>query len=131
MLINPSFQVVNKLFALSSENNSGRTSYTRYYLSPVDVKDYSVIIDGRNFFDQTVKNNLIAYDNIQKITTGQGDDYTTVCLLDYPYFNNYHKMIAIDLTKQQALDADTKAMQKINFTANIDREGNTTMSFII
>ena len=131
MLINPSFQVVNKLFALSSENNSDRTSYTRYYLSPVDIKDYSVIIDGRNFFDQTVKNNLIAYDNIQKITTSQGDDYTTVCLLDYPYFNNYHKMIAIDLTKQQALDADTKAMQKINFTANIDREGNTTMSFII
>ena len=53
----------------------------------------------RNFFDQTARNNLITYDNIQKITTGQGDDYTTGCLLDYNYFNNYYKMISIDLSK--------------------------------
>ena len=55
----------------------------------------------RNFFDQTARNNLITYDNIQKITTGQGDDYTTGCLLDYNYFNNYYKMISIDLSKWQ------------------------------
>ena len=64
------------------------------------------MIDGRNFFDQTVKNNLITYDDIRKITIGQGDYYTTGCLLDYYYFNNYYKMIAIDLSKQQALDVD-------------------------
>ena len=84
-----------------------------------------------DFFDQPVKNNLITYDNIRKIATGQGDDYTTGCLLDYNYFNNYYKMIAIDLSKQQALDADPKAMQQINLTANLDQEGNTTMFFII
>ena len=56
------------------------------------------MMDGQNFFDQPVKNNLRTYDNIQKIVTGQGDDYTTVCLFDYNYFYNYYKMIAIDLS---------------------------------
>ena len=51
------------------------------------------------------------YDNIQKFATGQGDDYTTVCFLDYPYFKDHYKMIAIDLSKQQVLDADLKAIQ--------------------
>ena len=63
------------------------------------MKNYNVVINRRNFFDQTARNNLITYDNIQKITTGQGDDYTTGCLLDYNYFNNYYKMISIDLSK--------------------------------
>ena len=57
------------------------------------------MIDGRNLFDQPVKNSLIAYDNILKTATGQLDDYTTGCLLDYNYFNIYYKMIAIDLSK--------------------------------
>ena len=64
------------------------------------------------------------------IATGQGDDYTTRCLLDYPYFNENYKMVAIDLSKQQALDADPRAIQEINFTANVNRAGNTTMFFI-
>ena len=66
------------------------------------------MIDGKNFFDQPVKSNMRTYDNIQKIATGQGDDYTAACLLDYNYFNNYYKMIAIDLNKQQALDVNPK-----------------------
>ena len=78
------------------------------------------MIDGRSFFDQTVKNNLIAYDNTRKIATCQGDDYTTGCLLDYNYFNNYYKMIAIDLCKQQALGAGPNTIQQINVTANLD-----------
>ena len=69
--------------------------------------------------------------NIRNIATGQGDDYTTGCLLDYPYFKDHYKMIAIDLSKQQALDADPRAIQQINFTANLDRNENTTMFFII
>ena len=88
------------------------------------------MIGGRGFFDQPLKNNLITYDNIRKIVTGQGGDYTTGCLLNNNYFNNYYKMIAIDLSKQQALDADSKAIQQINFTANLDRDGNTTIFFI-
>ena len=82
------------------------------------------------FFDQPVKNDKITYGNIRKVATGQGD-YTTGCLLDYAYFKNYYKMIAIDLSKQQALDDDPRAIQQINFTANLDRDGSTTMFFII
>ena len=86
---------------------------------------------GKNFLDQPIKNNKTTYENIRKISTGQGDDYSTDCLLDYTYFKNYYKMIAIDLSKQQALDADPKAIQQINFTANLDRAGNTRLYFIL
>ena len=78
------------------------------------------MIDEKNFFDQPVKSSVRTFDNIQKIVTGQGDDSTNGCLLDYNYFNNYDKMIAIDLSKQQAIDADLKAIQQINFTGNLD-----------
>ena len=63
----------------------------------------------------------MTYGNIWKIVTAQGDDYTTGCLLDYNNFNNYYKMIAIDLSKQQALESDPKADSQSKFTANLDR----------
>ena len=96
-----------------------------YYLPNVEIKDYNVMIDGKNFFDQPITNNLKTYDNIRKIATGQGHDYTTGCLLDYTYFKNCYKMIVVDLSRQQALDADPKAIQKMNFIANLDSAGNT------
>ena len=89
------------------------------------------MMDGKIFFDQPVKNIKVTYENIRKIATGQGDDYTTGCLLDYIYFKNYYKMIAVDLSKQQVLDADPKAIQQINFTAKLDRAGNTRIYFIL
>ena len=89
------------------------------------------MIDGKNFFDQPINNNIKTYENIRKIATGKGDDYTTGCLLDYSYFKDHYKMIAIDLSKQQALDADPRAIQQINFTANLDRAGNTRIYFIL
>ena len=73
-----------------------------------------------NTFDQPVKNNQITYENIRKIATGQGDGYITGCLLDYSYFKDNYKMIAIELSKQQALDVDLRPIQQINFTANLD-----------
>ena len=128
-LVEPSFQGVNRLFVLAFENDAQRTSNRRYYIPNVEIKDYNVMIDGKNFFDQPVKNDKVTYENIRKITIGQGDDYTTGCLLDYTYFKKYYKMIAIDLSKQQALDADPKAIQQVNFTANLDRAGNTRIYF--
>ena len=65
--------------------------------------------EWKNFFDQPIRNNLVTYDNIRKIAIGQGNDYTTGCLLDYSYFKHYYKMIAIDLSKQLALDVDPKS----------------------
>ena len=63
--------------------------------------------------------------------TGHRGHYTTACLLDYNCFKNYYKMIPIDLNKQQVFDADSKAIQQINFTANLDQQGQTAMCFII
>ena len=64
------------------------------------------MINGRSFFDQPIKNNLRTYDNIRKIAIDQGDDYTNGCLLDYPYFKNYHRLFVINLSKLKKLDAD-------------------------
>ena len=74
---------------------------------------------------------ILKHENIRKIATGEEDDYTTGCLLDYPYFKENYKMIAVDLSKQQKLDADPRSIQLLNFLANLDRAGNTTKFFII
>ena len=130
-LINPSFQGVNRLFVLSFENENDRTSHSTYYLPKVEIKDYNVMIEGSNFFDQPINSMNKTYENIRKIATGKGDDYTTGCLLDYPYLKENYKMIATDLSKQQAFDADPRKIQQINFTADLDRDGNITIFFII
>ena len=120
------------MLAFEHDNdNEWRTSNKRYYIANVEIKNYNVMIDEKNLFDQPVKKDKVTYKNIRKITVGQGDDYTTGYLLDYTYFKKYYKMIAIDLSKQQALDADPKAIQQINFTANLDRAGNTRFYFIL
>ena len=85
----------------------------------------------KTFFDQPIKDNKVTYQNIIKVATGKGDDYTTGCLLDYPYFRDDYKMIAIDLSRQQALDPDPRKIQQIDFTANLDREGDTRVYFIL
>ena len=120
-LVEPSFLGVNRVFVLAFEDDAQRTSNKRCYLPNAEIKDYNVMIDGKNFFHQPVKNNKITYGNVRKIATGQGDDYITSCLLDYPYFKENYQIIVIDLSKQQALDADPKAIQQIKFTANLDR----------
>ena len=130
-LVEPSFQGLNRLFVLAFSNDDYSTSHEQYYLPNIEIKDYNIIINGENFFDQPIKNNKVTYENIRKIATGQGDDYTTGCLLDYSYFADTYKMIAVDLSKQQALDADPRAIQQINFTANLDRAGGTRAYFIL
>ena len=85
------------------------------------------MIDGKNFFDQPINTDLKTYENIRKIATGQWNDYTTGCLLDYSYFKDNYKTIAIYLSKQQA--ADPRAIQQINFTANL--EENTRMFLLL
>ena len=88
-ITDPIFQGVNGLFVLSFENKDDRKVQTKHYLPTAEIKDYNIMADGRNFFDQPVKNNLRTYDNIEKIATGQEDDYTTDCLLDY---NLYYRL---------------------------------------
>ena len=130
-LVEPSFQVIKRLLVLAFENDNHRRSDERYYLPTAEIKDYNIVINGENFFDQPIKNNKVTYDNIRKIATAQGDDSTTGCLLDYPYFTDTYKMILVDLSKQQALDADPRAILQINSTENLDRAGNTRVYFIL
>ena len=126
--IEPGFQGVNRLFVLAFENDTQRTNTKGYYLPNVEIKDYTTMINGENFFVQPIKNNKVTY---EKICAGSGDDYTTGCLLDYPYFKDSYKITAVDLSRQQALDADPRAIQQINFTANLDRAGNARIYFIL
>ena len=87
-----------------------RNSHTKYFLPRVNITNYNVLIDGRNFYDQPINDIIKQYNKIRKITVGQGDDYTTECLLDYQYFKDYYNLIAIDLCKQKELDANSRAI---------------------
>ena len=95
---------------MSFENENDRTLYSEYYLPKAEIKSYNVKIDDKNFFDEPVNNDTKTYENIREIATSQGNDYTTGCLLDYPYFRENYKKNAIDLSKQQALDSDPRAI---------------------
>ena len=79
-------------------------------------------IDGRNFYDQLINDLIKQYDKVRKISTGQSDDYTTCCLLDFAYFKKNYRLIAVDLGKQKALDADSRAIQQIFFTGKASED---------
>ena len=83
----------------------------RKYLPNVELKDKYVMIDGKNVFDKAIKDKKATHENITKIATNQGDDYTRGCFLYYPYFKDSYKMIAVDLSKQQILDVDPRGIQ--------------------
>ena len=94
-------------------------SYKKHFLPRVKIDNYNIEIDSRNFYDQPINDSIKQYDEVRKISTGQGDDYTTGCLLDYSYFEKYYILIAAHLSKQKALDADSRAIQEIIFTGSI------------
>ena len=130
--LDASFQGVNKLFVLpyaSGDNITNENSYRKYFLPRLKIKNYNIEIDGRNFYDQSINDSIKQYNKIRKILAGQGDDYTTGCLLDYVYFKNYFWLITADLSKQKALDADPKAIQQIIFTWQVDDEALTVFLF--
>ena len=87
-LVEPNFQGVKRISVLAFENDTQRTSAKGYYLPNIKINDYNIMINGENVFDQPIKNNKVTYENIRNIVTSQGDDYTTGCLLDYPYFKD-------------------------------------------
>ena len=123
--LDSSFQGVNRLFVLGfarGDNDSTRNGYIKYYLPRVDITKYNVLIDGRNFYDQPINDKIRQYDEIKKIATGKGDNYATGCLLDYKYFKDIYKLVAIDLSKQKELDADPRAIQQIEFYGKLSAE---------
>ena len=127
-LIDPTFTKVNRLFVLSFENENDRTSFSKYYVPNVQIKDFNVLIDGKSFFDMPIKNGEETYEQI--IEMGRNNDYTTGSLLDYEYFSKHYKLIAIDLSKQIELE-NPDLKQQINFIERLEREEGATMFFII
>ena len=103
--------LIEPSFILAFENDTQRTSPKGYYLSNVQIKNYNVMNNGENVFDQPIKDNKVTYENIRKVAVSKGDNYKTVCSLDYPYFRDNYKMIAVDLSRQQALDPNPRKIQ--------------------
>ena len=123
--LDSSFQGVNRLFVLGfgrGDNDPKRSRYRRYYLPRVDITKYNVLIDGRNFYDQPINSPIRQYDEIRKIATGKADNYATGCLLDYKYFKEFYKLVAIDLSKQKELDANPRAIQQIEFYGKLSAD---------
>ena len=117
--LDPSFQGVNRLFvmAYSRENNNQptRNGRTKYYLPRIDLKKYNFIIDGRNFYDNPVENDVEKYRELNRVMIGKGEDYTKGSLLDFDYFKKHYRLVAVHLSKQKELDADPRAIQQIEF----------------
>ena len=115
------FQGVRRLFVLAFNNADGnankveRNSHKIYFLSRVNITNSNVLIDRRNFYDQPINDLVKQYDEIKKTATGQGDDYTTGCLLDYQFFKDHYNLIAVDFSIQKELGADSRAIQQIEF----------------
>ena len=115
-LIDPAFTKVNRLFILSFENETDKTSFEMYYVPKIEMKDFNVLIDQKPFFGIPVKNKAEAYEQI--IEMSKNNDYTTGNLLDYEYFSDHYKLIAIDLSKQIELE-NPDLKQKINFVGRL------------
>ena len=118
-LIVSTFTKVNRLFVLSFKNKEDRTSFSKYYVPKVEVKDFNVLIDGKSFFDVPIKDKEEAYEKIMSI--GKNNDHTTNNLLDYKYFSKYYKLIAIDLSKQIELEKPD-FRQQVNFIGKLEND---------
>ena len=125
-LIDPTFTKVNRLFVLSFENEEGRTSFSKYYVPKVEIKNFNMLIDGKSFFEVPVKNKEEAYEKI--MTISKNNDYTTGNLLDHEDFSKHYKLIAINLSKQIELE-NPDLRQLINFIGKL--EDNKTRMFLI
>ena len=110
----------------TADNKVSVDSYKNNFLPRVKIENFDIEIDGKNFYDQPMNDPIKKYNEVRKISTGRVDDYTTGCLLDFAYFEKNDRLIAADLSKQKALDADSRAIQQIIFTGKIKAtEANT------
>ena len=121
--LDPSFQGVNRFFVMAYNATDGqptRNGRTKYYLPRIDLNKYNVIIDGRNFYDNPIENDIEKYRKLKKVMIGKGEDYTTGSLLDYDYFNKHYKLIA-----------DPRAIQQIEFKYMLEGNDNSTIYWVL
>ena len=117
---------VNRLFILvySNQRAYSKRLTLKYCLPKGIIKNYNVILNGENFYDQTIGSEIKLYEEIRKLTTEQAEVYTTGCSLDFEYIKKHYRLIAIDLTRQKELDADPKAIQQIEFVGLLKNPDN-------
>ena len=114
---------VNRLFVLSfptNNNTNSRYSFSNYYVPKVKVNDFNVLIDGKSFFDLSVKNDEEAYEKI--IEMSYNNDYTTGNLLDFAYFRKHYKLIAIDLINKLNQKIHNKLILLENFQKILEQQ---------
>ena len=134
-LLESSYQEFKRLFILAYNNTAGNNqvsidSFKKYFLPRVKIENYNIEIDERNFSHQPINDSIKQYDEVRKISTGQGDDYTTGCFLDFAYFEKNCRLITADLSKQKALDADSWSIQQIIFTGKRKATASNTVVII-
>ena len=112
---------VGVLVYTNQDAASRRFKDKRYYLPKGIIDNYNVIINGKNFYDQTIDSDIKRYEEIRKLKTWQGEDYTTGCLLDYEYVKKHYRLTAVDLSRQRELDADLKAIQQIELVGQLKK----------
>ena len=110
---------VNTLFVFiyMNRNNDVKRLNALKYLPKSIIRNYN--INGLKFYNQVIDSDLKIYEEIRKLTTGQYEDSTTWCLLDYDHIKNHYKLIAVDLSRQKELDADPKGIQQIEFVGQL------------
>ena len=108
-----------------TDDTAGIKNYNKYFLPRGEIKNYKGLINGGNFYDQSINDIIKQYKEVRKVSIGYGDDYTTGCLLDYAYFKDNYRLIAVDLSKQKALDADPRTIQQIVFQWVVGGDNNT------
>ena len=132
-LLDASYHGVKRLFILAYDNTGANPVtadfHRRYFLPRIKIENDNIKIDGKNFYDHPINGSIKQYEEVRKISTGQGDNYTTGCLLDFAYFEKNYRLIAVNLSKQNALDADPRVIQQIIFTGKAG--GNIVIYYIL
>ena len=127
-LLNASIEGLKRLFvltyAVTAGANADEEAGTKGNKS-IFFQEEKLKIDGKNFHDQPIHDLIKQYDEFRKVLTGYGDDYTTGFLLNYAYFKDNYKLIAVDLSKEKTLDADPRAIQQTVFQGIAGRNNGT------
>ena len=124
-MLDSSWQGVKRLFVLAYNKEGDKkvsvASHKTYFLPRVKIENYNIKIDDKNCYDQPINDSIKQYDEIRKISAGQSDDYTIGCLLDFADFEKNYRLIAVNLSKQKALNSDSRVIQQIIFTGKSSR----------
>ena len=119
-LLDAAIPGVNRLFVMGFPNAPIRISHRQCFLPSLNIKDYNVLIDGRNFYDQNISDDFKKYEELRNVMIGRGEDYTAGSLLDYEYWKNNYKLTCCDLSKQTVLDSNPKANEQVEFVYKLD-----------